>query len=208
MQAASGCKFTFQSLADTPGLRIWDDVLPAREADALLAHLRDTLPWSQPQVRIFGKLRKIPRLQSWHGDCSASYRYSGLPLAPAPWTPALAGLRERIQELLHHPFNSVLANLYRDGRDSMGWHADNEPELGPAPWIASFSLGAQRDFALRRAGSTRTALLLPLRHNQLLLMPPAMQAHWQHALPRRLRVSEARINLTFRHIQPLQPLQP
>lgn len=202
MQTAPGCKLTFQPLAGTPGLRIWDGFLPAQEADALLVHLQQALPWAQPEVHLYGKLRQIPRLQSWHGDSSAHYRYSGLPMAPAPWTTALARLRDQIQQVVGHPFNSVLANLYRDGRDSMGWHADNEPELGQAPWIASFSLGARRDFALRQAGSTRTALLLPLHHNQLLLMPPAMQQCWQHALPRRLRVHQARINLTFRYIQP------
>lgn len=200
MQTAPGCKLTFQPLADTRGLRLWERFLPADDADALLALLRDTLPWVQPEVRLYGRLRQIPRLQSWHGDSAAHYRYSGLSMAPAPWPPALARLRDQIQAGVQHHFNSVLANLYRDGRDSMGWHADNEPELGPEPWIASFSLGASRDFALRRAGSTRTSLVLPLRHNQLLLMPPEMQRHWQHALPRRLRIQAPRINLTFRHI--------
>lgn len=202
MSCSSGCKPVFQALPDTPGLTLWEPLLPADEADALLAELSATLPWQQPRITLFGHPHPVPRLQSWHGDAEARYRYSGLAMTPLPWTPALEHLRDLITAVCGHRFNSVLANLYRDGRDSMGWHADDEPELGEQPWIASLSLGATRDFALRPRGASRTALTLPLRHNQLLLMPPAMQHAWQHALPRRLRVAQPRLNLTFRLVQP------
>jgi len=202
MSSTSGCKPAFQTLPGTPGLTLWQPLLPADEACALLDGLIATLPWQQPHITLYGRTHPVPRLQSWHGDAEAAYRYSGLAMTPAPWTPLLAGVRDQVSAACGHPFNSVLANLYRDGRDSMGWHADDEPELGESPWIASLSLGATRDFALRPKGGRRTALTLPLRHNQLLLMPPAMQRHWQHALPRRLRVGTPRVNLTFRLIQP------
>lgn len=200
MSSTPGCKPAFQTLPGTPGLALWEPLLPAIDADALLTELTATLPWQQPHITLYGRSHPVPRLQSWHGDADAGYRYSGLAMTPQPWTPALARLRDQVAAACGHHFNSVLANLYRDGRDSMGWHADDEPELGPQPWIASLSLGATRDFALRRKGAGRTALTLPLRHNQLLLMPPAMQQHWQHALPRRLRVEQPRLNLTFRLI--------
>ncbi len=200
MSSTPGCKPAFQTLPGTPGLALWEPLLPAIDADALLAELTATLPWQQPRITLYGRSHPVPRLQSWHGDADAGYRYSGLAMTPQLWTRALARLRDQVAAACGHHFNSVLANLYRDGRDSMGWHADDEPELGPQPWIASLSLGAARDFALRRKGARRTALTLPLRHNQLLLMPAAMQQHWQHALPRRLRVEQPRLNLTFRLI--------
>ena len=181
-------------------LELWQPLFEPAEADALLTALLDGLPWQQPRLRLYGREHPIPRLQSWHGDPDAHYRYSGLPMTPLPWTPALTRIREHLSELTGHRFNSVLANLYRDGRDSMGWHADDEPELGPTPWVASVSFGVTRDFSLRRKGQTRTHSRIPLVHNSLLLMPPEMQAHWQHALPKRAKVDGARVNLTFRKI--------
>lgn len=175
--------------------------MPEADAERLLATLLRSLPWRQPRVRVFGREHPVPRLQSWHGDPQARYRYSGLTLTPEPWTAELAEIRDRIQAVTGHRFNSVLANLYRDGRDSMGWHADDEPELGEAPRVASFSLGAERDFALRRKGESRRAARLALRHNELLIMAPALQHHWQHSLPRRATLEAARVNLTFRLIQ-------
>ena len=190
-------------LPGTPGLTLWSGLLGRAAADAMLARLLRQIPWRQPQVTLFGRTGPIPRLQSWHGDPDAEYSYSGLPLVPLPWTSELTLLRERVQIATGQPFNSVLVNLYRSGLDTMGWHADNETVLGPAPWIASYSLGASRDFTLRPRGSRRIDRSLPLGHDQLLLMPPPMQARWEHALPRRARVSSPRINLTFRFIYPV-----
>lgn len=186
-----------------PGLALhWcAPLLPSAEADRLLAELCEQLPWEQPRVRVFGRYRRVSRLQSWHGDPDTEYRYSGLRLAPRPWTPGLARVRDLVEALLDEPFNSVLANLYRDGRDTIGWHADDEPELGARPLIASVSLGATRDLALRRRGETRMHSRVALVHNSLLVMPAGMQAHWEHALPRRARIAEPRLNLTLRRIQ-------
>lgn len=183
-----------------PLLRRYPGVLPAAEANRLFSRLLEGLPWEQPRVRVFGREHAAPRLQSWHGDPDAVYRYSGLTLHPLPWTAELSRIRERVRELAGISFNSVLVNLYRDGDDSMGWHADDEPELGTSPRVASFSLGATRDFALRRKGESRQALKVALGNNELLLMAPDVQRHWQHSLPRRRRVMAARINLTFRQV--------
>ncbi len=178
--------------------------LPTREADALFAALRAQIPWETHRIRMFGREVDSPRLSCWIGDSDAVYTYSGTRFAPRPWTPQLGDLRERVGAAAGEAFNSVLANLYRDGRDAMGWHADNEPELGRAPVIASLSLGATRRFALkaRRDPSRRIGLELP--PGSLLVMKGATQASYRHALPRTARPVGARINLTFRRISPLR----
>ena len=120
------------------------DFLTPAEADALLAQLTAGVAWEQRAIRLFGQEVPQPRLTAWYGDPAARYTYSGLTWEPQPWTPALLSLRQRLEAAAQAPFNSVLLNRYRDGRDSMGWHSDDEPELGPAPTIASLSLGATR----------------------------------------------------------------
>lgn len=174
--------------------------LPAAEADALFAALRAGLPWEVHRIRLFGREVASPRLSCWIGDPGAAYTYSGTRFEPRPWPAPLAPLRARLAAELGVAFNSVLANLYRDGRDRMGWHADDEPALGPAPVIASLSLGAARRFALRsrREPALRRELVLP--HGSLLVMAGATQRAWKHALPATARPVGPRINLTFRRI--------
>jgi alkylated DNA repair dioxygenase AlkB len=182
--------------------------LPADEADALFAALTLQVPWEVHRIRMFGRLVDSPRLSCWIGDAEATYVYSGTRFAPRPWPPALRPLRERLAREAGVDFNSVLANLYRDGRDAMGWHADDEPELGPQPVIASVSLGAPRRFVFRRrplrGAKPRAAEPgkhpLDLPHGSLLLMAGDTQANWQHALPRTAKAVGPRINLTFRRI--------
>jgi alkylated DNA repair dioxygenase AlkB len=169
-------------------------------ADALMADLRASVPWEVHRIRLFGREHASPRLSCWIGDPQAVYRYSGTVFQPHPWPPALDALRDQLATLLGAPFNSVLANRYRDGRDAMGWHSDDEPELGPAPVIASLSLGATRRFVLRHRADRTRRLALALDHGSLLVMRGATQRHWQHALPRTARPVGERINLTFRAI--------
>lgn len=170
-------------------------------ADAMFAALSASIPWDNHPVRLFGREVPAPRLSCWMGDPEAAYRYSGLVRAPRPWVPAVRLLRERLRVQLGVDFNGVLANLYRDGRDAMGWHSDDEPELGEAPVIASVSLGATRRFLLRaREGDGRLALDLP--HGSLLLMAGRTQAAYRHALPRTRRPVGPRLNLTFRAVRP------
>ncbi len=177
--------------------------LPGAEADALLARLGAEAAWEQRIIRIFGRELPQPRLTAWYGDANARYTYSGLTWEPRPWLPALLALRHRLELAAGSPFNSVLLNSYRSGQDSMGWHADDEPELGPTPVIASLSLGATRRFRLRpRAGLPHPPFGLDLPHGSLLLMRGPTQQHWQHALPKTARPVGPRLNLTFRWVTP------
>lgn len=175
------------------------DFLPVSEADALLAVLRDTLAWHQDSIRIYGRVVRIPRLQAWYGEPEAIYRYSGLDMQPRPWTKALRQLKENCEQFTGSRFNSVLANYYRNGADGMGWHADDEPELGRNPVIASVSLGQTRhmDFKHRQRDEKYR---IELTHGSLLVMAGTTQQYWQHAVPKSRKILEGRINLTFRQI--------
>jgi alkylated DNA repair dioxygenase AlkB len=179
------------------------EFLPVAEASELLAELTATITWKHEAIRLFGKEVLQPRLTAWHGDPGATYRYSGLQLSPQPWTPALQALRQQVQVATGAQFNSVLLNLYRTGQDSMGWHADDEPELGPRPVIASVSLGATRSFRLRPRDPRITPhppISLQLSSGSLLVMRGTTQQAWLHALPKTTRVQEPRLNLTFRQV--------
>lgn len=155
--------------------------------------------WYQPRLQLFGKSHPTPRLVHFVGDAGVQYRYSGHLHRAAGWPPGLLALRDRLEADCGLRFNCALLNHYRDGADTMGYHSDDEPALGPNPAVASVSLGAERDFALKpkRGGAART---LPLASGSLLLMLPPTQRHWLHALPKRARVTEQRVNITFRHI--------
>lgn len=166
---------------------------------SLLQKFRAELSWQQQEIRLFGRKILQPRLSCWYGDQDAAYAYSGLRLEPLPWHPDLLVLRHLLQETLQYRFNSVLANAYRDGRDSMGWHADDEKELGAEPLIASLSLGAPRRFLLRSRNGGETASLL-LEHGSLLLMRGTSQKYYKHSIPKTAKPAGLRINLTFRHV--------
>lgn len=162
------------------------------------------LPWEVHRIRMFGRVVDSPRLSAWIGDEDAAYRYSGTRFAPHPWTPTLLALRDRVAVACGASFNSVLANLYRDGADRMGWHSDDEAELGTAPVIASVSLGAERAFRFRaKAGGEPVNIELP--HGSLLRMGGDTQRLYKHELPVRRRVLKPRINLTFRMIAGHRP---
>jgi alkylated DNA repair dioxygenase AlkB len=181
-------------------LRYWPCAIAAGEASELFATLRQSLPWQSEEVVIFGERRRVPRLIAWYGEPEAVYTYSGVKHVPQPFTAELAAIRARIEALSGAPFNSALANLYRDGRDGMGWHADNEAELGRNPVIASVSLGATRRFTLRHRRRKGLTQSLDLEPGSLLVMEGETQHHWLHALPKTTRPVGERINLTFRLI--------
>ncbi|KAB7630820.1 alpha-ketoglutarate-dependent dioxygenase AlkB family protein [Stenotrophomonas rhizophila] len=169
-------------------------------ADTLQRTLREDVPWEVHKIRMFGRQVDSPRLSCWMGDPAARYRYSGTEFVPQPWHPALLPLRDQLGEFCGHAFNSVLLNRYRDGDDGMGWHSDNEPELGPAPVIASVSLGAARRFLLRRRDDHAKKAEVLLDHGDLLVMGGQTQRHYQHSLPKSARPLAERLNLTFRWI--------
>jgi len=174
--------------------------IPPGECEGLAAAIRREVPWETHVIRIFGREIASPRLSCWIGDPDAAYVYSGTRFEPQPWTPTLDALRGRIEAASGARYNSVLANRYRDGRDSMGFHADDEPELGPEPVIASLSLGAARRFVLKHRKRKRETFELALGDGDLLVMRGATQRHWNHALPKTARPVGERINLTFRWI--------
>lgn len=175
--------------------------LSADAARASFDALLREVPFAQRAIRVFGREVLQPRLVAWVGEPDAIYRYSGTTHVPEPFGPALSALRERVGREAGERFNSVLCNLYRDGKDAMGMHSDREPELGPAPVIASLSLGAARRFQLRhRKGKARRQLDLLLEHGSLLIMRGTTQQHYRHGIPREPAVTEPRINLTFRRI--------
>lgn len=183
--------------ADVRLARRW---LPRGEADALFAVLREEIPWERHRLRLFGREVEAPRLSCWIGDPQAVYTYSNARFVPRPWNPALASLCEHVSRDCGDVFNSVLANLYRDGNDAMGWHSDDEPELGQQPVIASLSLGAARRFRLRDRRDPADTLCIELGHGDLLRMAGATQRFYRHGLPRTRKAVGARINLTFRRI--------
>lgn len=177
-----------------------DEFLETREADQLLEQLFAQLPWRQDRVTIFGREHPIPRKQCWIAGEGMTYRYSGQTLTPTPWPDWLQPCADRVSTTAGECFNSVLANLYRDGNDSMGWHSDDEPELGPAPVIASLSLGGERRFRFRHQREKKRTLSLDLSHNSLLIMPAGLQDQWQHQLPKTRKAVAPRVNLTFRRL--------
>jgi alkylated DNA repair dioxygenase AlkB len=170
--------------------------LPLPAPDVMARLLAETA-WRAETVVVFGKRHLQPRLTAWHGD--AAYTYSGLTLAPMPFSPLLQGIRTAVESATGRRFNSVLLNYYRDGRDSMGMHSDDEAELGPAPAIASLSLGATRTFILRHK-QTKQTVKIDLPDGSLLLMCGTLQQHWLHGINKTARAIGARLNLTFRYI--------
>jgi alkylated DNA repair dioxygenase AlkB len=176
------------------------DFFPPTEADALFEALRETIAWRREAIVMFGRQVMQPRLTAWYGDPEARYTYSGVTLNPLPWTAELEAIRARLEAVAETTFNSVLLNQYRDQNDGMGWHSDDEPELGRDPVIASLSFGAPRDFQLRHRKDKSLKVSLKLAHGSLLLMRGQTQHHWAHALPKRAAPLGPRINLTFRAI--------
>ncbi|MBE9154261.1 MULTISPECIES: alpha-ketoglutarate-dependent dioxygenase AlkB [unclassified Cyanobium] len=194
---------------ELPGLalRFWPS-WAGPGADRWMEQLRREVPWKHDSITLFGCTHPVPRLTCWVGDPGCSYTYSGVADPIEPWSPLLQQLRERVQTAAGCRFNSLLLNRYRDGRDAMGWHADNEPELDPRAPIASLSFGAPRSFRLKPRAPGRNQgkpLVYELGHGDLLVMDPPTQEHWLHQVPRRLRLRQERINLTFRRIRSAAP---
>ena len=184
------------------GAELWLDSawLSCDDADALFAAMLADIDWEVHRIRMFGRMIDSPRLSSWIGDPGTSYTYSRTRFEPKPWPLSLRPIRERLRNMLGIDFNSVLANRYRHGRDAMGWHSDDEPELGAQPVIASISLGATRRFALKSRGEDGGRLTFELTHGSLLVMRGETQTAYRHALPNTARPVGERINLTFRRI--------
>jgi alkylated DNA repair dioxygenase AlkB len=182
-------------------LRYWPALFGAEEAVRLFEAVRAEVAWRQHRVTVFGKQHLTPRLTAWYGDPGAVYTYSSARLEPLAWVPPLDAIRDRVGGALGVRFNSVLCNLYRDGRDKMGWHSDDEPELGPEPLIASVSLGAERRFVMKHRRRAELRFGIGLEDGSLLVMGGPTQRMWAHAVTATARPVGPRINLTFRIVR-------
>ncbi|CAG4908554.1 alpha-ketoglutarate-dependent dioxygenase AlkB family protein [Paraburkholderia saeva] len=185
----------------TPDVDWYPDWLAPDVAAATLARIVDEVAWKQDTMMTPAGRVPLPRLTAWQGEPDAVYVYSGIRNVPAPWTPAVAELKAAAEATCGARFNSVLLNRYRSGNDSMGWHADREPELGAQPVIASVSLGVARTFDLKH-NRTGVVQSYALKGGSLLVMRGETQAQWRHRVPKALRVQGERINLTFRLVTP------
>ncbi|HEY7439268.1 MAG TPA: alpha-ketoglutarate-dependent dioxygenase AlkB [Acidimicrobiia bacterium] len=185
---------------DSDTIVLHRDAVGAQRAADLFTRVLDEVDWKRDEIVMYGRRVAIPRLQAWLGDAGAEYTYSGLRMHPAPWTPAVLELRAVAEQVAGARFNSVLANLYRDGRDSLAWHSDDEPELGSEPVIASVSLGAVRRCRFRRRSDSGDAFGIDLPTGSVLVTGGTTQVHWQHAIPKTAADVGPRINLTYRCI--------
>jgi|TARA_B110000196_G_scaffold230924_1_gene199416 alkylated DNA repair dioxygenase AlkB len=180
-------------------ITFWPSWLGSTEADDLLAIAIDQVTWRQDNIHIAGKSIPIPRLQNWYGDPTTSYTYSRIKLQAVAFPPWMELLRRRVERQTGNCFNRTLVNYYRDGQDSVDWHADDERELGPEPIIASVSLGQERAFLLRHK-TTKERLKINLPHGSLMMMGPGIQEHWHHSVAKDKNVVGPRINFTFRNM--------
>ena len=172
-----------------------------KEADTIFEQLLYDIPWQQDEIRVFGKTFPQPRLTALFGNEGKSYSYSNIKMQPHPWNPLLQKIKSKVESVSDTNFTSVLLNYYRDGKDSNGWHADNEKELGSNPIIASISFGTERIFQLKHNTIPNLKQNIVLEHGSLLLMKGSTQHFWKHQIPKTSKTIGSRINLTFRTIK-------
>ena len=171
------------------------------EANKYFNLLKKEIQWQQDDIKIFGKIYPQPRLTALYSNNNKSYSYSNIKMQPITFTPTLFDIKSKIEKRLNSQFTSCLLNLYRNGQDSNGWHADNEKELGLNPVIASLSLGAERVFHMKHRNDKKEKLKINLTNGSLLVMRGKTQHHWLHQIPKTRKKVEERINLTFRIIK-------
>lgn len=174
-----------------------------KKAKELYLHLLNDTPWQHDLITVFGKTHLQPRLTAFYGADELSYSYSTIKMNANAWTDALLNLKTKLEHEAQTTFNSVLLNLYRDGKDSNGWHADNEKELGLNPIIASITLGSERFFHLKHIINPVHKCKIKLENGSLLLMKGKTQHFYKHQIPKTSQIIDPRINLTFRTIKNL-----
>ena len=178
---------------------IYQDISLDQKKNLWFKSCLNDLNWEKGFIKIFGKTHQIPRLQSWYADNGIEYTYSGKKLKRHNWNETLIEIKGEIEKITSFKFNSVLANLYRDGNDSMGLHADDEKELGINPVIASLSLGESRDLYFKHK-NIKKSLNIPQKNGQLIVMHGETQKYWKHEIKKTKKLKKPRINLTFRNI--------
>jgi len=170
------------------------------KADELYSLLYKETPWQQDTITVYGKNHPQPRLTALYGNEGKPYKYSNIIMNPHPWNATLMHIKELVDEKAGQTFTTVLLNLYRNERDSNGWHADNEKELGRNPIIASITLGEERTFQIKHNSKKEAKQNLILNHGSLILMKEGSQIHYKHQIPKAINSKKPRINLTFRTI--------
>lgn len=182
-------------------LFLYEDFFNHKESHFFKQSLIKTIDWQQDEVIVYSKKHLIPRLSAWVGDEGKITSYSGLTLHPKAWTPELLEIKKKVELESNTEFNSCLLNYYRDGKDGMGWHQDNEKELGVNPTIASVTFGETRPFQLKHlSNKTLKTINIPLTNGSLLIMSGEVQHFWKHQIPKTTKSLGGRINLTFRNI--------
>ena len=176
-----------------------DKLMSNEKANSMFSELLQGISWERDELIIYGKKITTKRKTAWYGDSAFKYSYSNATKIALPWIPELVELKVLVEQQSQSTFNSCLLNLYHEGNEGMAWHSDDEKELGDQPTIASVSLGAERKFSFKHK-KTKESHSLPLENGSLLLMKGVTQKHWQHSLPKAMKVKEPRINLTFRTI--------
>lgn len=187
---------------DVPDASIiyYPNFFSTEEATILFDTLQKEIPWQQDDIKVYGKVYPQPRLTALFGNEGKSYSYSNITMHPHKWSPLLMSIKEKVEKTTEVIYSTVLLNYYRDGKDSNGWHADNEKELGTNPIIASLSFGAERMFQLKHNAIPNQKINIPLAHGSLLVMKGTTQHFWKHQIPKTTKPIGPRINLTFRII--------
>jgi alkylated DNA repair dioxygenase AlkB len=182
-------------------IEYYPNFFETEKANLLFEKLLNEIPWQQDNITVFGKTHPQPRLTALFGNEGKPYSYSNIVMQPHSWNPLLMFIKNEVEEVVNENFTTVLLNLYRDGKDSNGWHADNEKELGRNPVIASVSFGTERAFHLQHNSIPEAKLKITLEHGSLLIMKGETQHFWKHQLPKTAKPISSRINLTFRIIK-------
>ena len=170
------------------------------KSDLLFEKLKSEIPWQQDDIKVYGKIYAQPRLTALYGNEGKQYSYSSVIMQPHSWNALLTSIKEKVETVCDEKFTTVLLNLYRNGKDSNGWHADNEKELGKNPVIASVSFGVSRPFYLKH-NTLNEKLKIELEHGSLLVMKGETQHYWKHQIAKTAKEIGPRINLTFRIIK-------
>jgi len=190
--------FEPENLLSKDGIAIYHGIVfSEKEATLICKELLDTIPWKQDEVVMFGKKIMTKRKVAWYADAGITYTYAGIKKSGLVWTPALIGIKQKVEAITSANYNACLLNLYHEGEEGMGWHRDNEKEMVAESSIASLSFGAVRNFAFKHA-TTNERLDIELANGSLLDMKGSIQQHWYHSLPKTKKVKQMRINLTFR----------
>lgn len=176
----------------------YPDFFSQEDSDRYFNHLVNDVPWKQEPIFIFGRQIMQPRLTAFYSDEGKDYGYSGIRMESHPWTNELSEIKRKIEAVAGATFSGALLNYYRDGKDSMGWHRDNEKELGKEPLIGSVSFGASRVFQFREYATKKSVRSVQLSHGSLLLMKGESQQYWEHRIPKKQKQLAGRVNITFR----------